>query len=71
VWRRVFWRPVRHLADWHVNTQIGSRRNALIASTAFAERRKERDEIEAFLSRHRRPRETHPKTPAGDVPASM
>lgn len=71
MWTRVLWRPVRHLTDWHVHTQIGSRRNALMASTAIAERRKERDEVEAFLSRHGPPRETHPKMPTSDVPASM
>ncbi len=70
MWRRALWRPVRYLADWHVHTQIGSRRNALIASTAFAERRKEQDEVEAFLSRHAPPRETHPKLPTSDVSAS-
>jgi superfamily II DNA/RNA helicase len=54
VWRRVLWRPVRHLADWHVNTQIGSRRNALIASTAFAERSDHVGLSAALVERHGR-----------------
>ena len=37
------------MIGWPVETQQGSRRNALIASTALTQRRKERDEVEDFL----------------------
>jgi len=43
-------RLVRSLGHWHVHTQEVARRNALVASTALAERRLERVEVEAFLS---------------------
>ena len=37
------------LAGWPVSSQQAARRNALVASTALAERRRERLEVEAFL----------------------
>jgi hypothetical protein len=40
------------LARWPVRTQQHARRNALVASTALAERRRERSEVEDFLTRH-------------------
>jgi len=43
-------RLVRSLGHWHVHTQEVARRNALVASTALAERRRERVEVETFLS---------------------
>ena len=39
---------------WPVASQQRSRRNAMIASTALAERRRERVETEAFLAAHGR-----------------
>jgi hypothetical protein len=42
-------RLVRSVLGWPVETQLGSRRNALVASTALTQRRKERDEVEEFL----------------------
>lgn len=43
-------RLVRSLGHWHVDTQEVARRNARVASTALAERRLERVEVETFLS---------------------
>lgn len=43
-------RLVRSLGNWHVHTQEVARRNALVASTALAERRREQVEVETFLS---------------------
>ncbi len=40
---------VLSLLRWPVQAQQGSRRNALVASTALAQRRRERDEVEEFL----------------------
>jgi hypothetical protein len=37
---------------WHVASQHRARRNALVASTALAQQRRERDEIEEFLAAH-------------------
>lgn len=51
MWRTDPWAPVRELARWHVTTQIGARRNALLACTALAQRRREQDEVAEFLSR--------------------
>ena len=45
------WAPVRDLARWHITTQVGARRNALIACTELAQRRRERDDVELFLNR--------------------
>lgn len=35
---------------WPVESQLGSRRNAMIAATALAQRRAELDEVEEFLA---------------------
>jgi hypothetical protein len=37
------------LTEWHVRSQHISRRNALVASTALAERRRQRVDAEEFL----------------------
>jgi hypothetical protein len=49
--RTDLWRTVRDLARWHRTTQIGARRNALVACTELAQRRREREDVELFLSR--------------------
>ena len=41
---------VRSVLTWPVGTQLGSRRNALVASTALTQRRREREEVEEFLA---------------------
>lgn len=41
---------VRAVLTWPVESQQGSRRNALVASTALTQRRRERDEVEEFLA---------------------
>jgi hypothetical protein len=43
-------RTVAALRRWPVESQLGSRRNAMIASTALARRRAELDEVEEFLA---------------------
>jgi hypothetical protein len=43
-------RLARSVLAWPVESQQGSRRNALIASTALAQQRHERDEVEEFLA---------------------
>jgi hypothetical protein len=37
---------------WHVTSQHRARRNALVASTALAQQRSERDDVERFLAAH-------------------
>lgn len=49
---RAPWRLVGAAAAWPVASQQQARRNALVASTAFAQRRKELDEVEEFLAAH-------------------
>ena len=38
------------VSAWSVESQLGARRNAMIASTALAARRAERQDVEAFLA---------------------
>jgi hypothetical protein len=40
----------RHEHRWHLTSQYGARRNALLGCTALAQRRRERDDVEQFLS---------------------
>jgi hypothetical protein len=40
------------VTGWPVRTQQVARRNAMVAGTALAERRREREEVEAFLAQH-------------------
>ncbi len=44
--------PVRR---WPVESQLGARRNAMIASTALAQRRAEIEDVEEFLTSLGRP----------------
>jgi hypothetical protein len=37
---------------WHVTSQHRARRNALVASTALTQQRRERDDVERFLAAH-------------------
>lgn len=45
--------PLNPLLDrvsaWSVESQLGARRNAMIASTALAARRAEREDVDAFF----------------------
>ena len=47
-------RLVHGLLRWPLGSQEQSRRNAMVAATALAERRRERVETEDFLRRHAR-----------------
>ncbi|QNN52049.1 hypothetical protein [Nocardioides mesophilus] len=44
----------RDLSRWPVASQETARRNAMVASTALTQRRRELDEVEEFLRRHHR-----------------
>ena len=44
------WSALRPLVEWHVRSHLAARRNALIASTALAQRRRERIEVEEFMA---------------------
>ena len=46
-------RTVGAARRWPVESQLGARRNAMIASTALAQRRAELDEVEEFLAARR------------------
>jgi hypothetical protein len=48
--QRTPWRLLSSAAGWHVTSQQQSRRNALIASTALVERRRELVEVDEFLA---------------------
>ena len=48
-------RPVDAVRRWPVESQQRARRNAMIASTALAQRRAELDEVEDFLAALARP----------------
>jgi len=51
MWKPDPWTPVRELARWHLTTQIGARRNALLGCAALAQRRREHDDVEDLLRR--------------------
>ena len=70
MWKPDPWIPVREIARWHVTTQNGARRNALLASTALAQRRKERHEVEQFLSRLNQPNAPLSQSPDRQLPMS-
>lgn len=46
------WRLVSAAAQWHVTSQHQARRNALVASTALTQRRRELTDVEEFLTEH-------------------
>jgi hypothetical protein len=50
--RRSPWRVVSAAAGWHVTSQQQARRNALVASTALTQRRRELLDVEEFLEQH-------------------
>jgi len=50
MWTPTLWRPLRDLATWPVQSQLGARRNAMVALTALAQRRLENQEVEEFLA---------------------
>lgn len=51
------WRVVSAAATWHLSSQQGARRNALVAGTALTQRRLERLEVEEFVAEHAQRRE--------------
>ena len=55
-------RIAQEAALWPVRSQLASRRNALVACTALAERRREREEVEDFLEHHLASRAADPVT---------
>jgi hypothetical protein len=38
------------VSTWSVESQLGARRNAMVASTALAARRAEREDVDAFFA---------------------
>lgn len=46
---RIIWAPIQRLSRWPVTSQIGARRNALVACTTLAQRRSEHSEVEQLL----------------------
>jgi hypothetical protein len=53
MWKPRLPRQIDRLTTWHVDSQQIARRNALVASTAMAQRRRERLDVEEFLEQHR------------------
>lgn len=49
---RMAMRTIRQATSWHLTSVEVARRNALVASTELAQRRRELHDVEAFLSRH-------------------
>jgi hypothetical protein len=41
---------VDYVGSWALESQLGARRNAMVASTALAARRAERQDVEAYLA---------------------
>lgn len=59
-------RAERRLDQWSVESQLRARRNAMVASTALAQRRAEREEVEDFFAALDAP----PAPPAAEVRAA-
>ena len=70
MWKPDPWTAVRELARWHVTTQFGARRNALLACTALAEQRRERDDVENILGQRNAPGTALPPRPDRQAPMS-
>jgi hypothetical protein len=49
MWMPRAWLSVRDLLTWHTLSQVGARRNALLASTELIQRRREHHEVEEFF----------------------
>ena len=60
---RTLIRPWVAVRRWPVDSQLGARRNAMIASTALAQRRAELQDVEEYLAMRR-------GTPMSEVVAS-
>lgn len=60
-------RLVKVLDRWSVESQLAARRNAMVAMTALAQRRAEREEVEEFLAALARPIERHPPDAASQA----
>jgi len=45
----IIWAPIQRLSRWPVTSQIGARRNALVACTTLTQRRSEHNEVEQLL----------------------
>ena len=46
------WQALQNLAGWHLRSVEGSRANAMVACSALAGRRREREDVEEFLAAH-------------------
>lgn len=57
MWKPRLTRQLDRLTAWPVASQHVARRNALVASTALAARRRELRDVEEYLERHRVVRE--------------
>ena len=71
MWKPDPWTVFRELARWHVTTQFGARRNALLACAALAQRRREHDDVEKFLGRVNRAGAAPPRSPDRHIPVSI
>jgi hypothetical protein len=71
MWKPGPWTPVRELARWHVTTQIGARRNALLACAALAQRRREHDDVERLLRRVNPAAAALPRPPDRQIPMTV
>jgi len=49
MWMSRAWPSLRDLLTWHTRSQVGARRNALIASTELIQRRREQQDVDEFL----------------------
>ena len=62
---------VSRMRDWPVAAQQHARRNAMVAATACAQRRIEREEVADFLRRDDERRTTSPDAPTVDRAAHL
>lgn len=70
MWMSAFSGHLRDVISWHVRTQIGARRNALVGLTELTERCREHDKVTEFLERLPEPEpepEAQPMTKTDDI----
>ena len=71
MWKPDLAAPFLAVARWHLTSQYGARRNALVACTALAQRRRERDEVEQLFADLNRPSSSVPEDSVGAQQISM
>jgi hypothetical protein len=71
MWKAIWSRCFGLLDDLSTRSQVGARRNALVASTALVQRRRERAEADKFLADRQSAAADRSTSPDHDLPAGL